>query len=61
MINRRRDGSLYTVESTITPICNERAQITHFVAVKQDVTDRNRAEVALRQREEWFRTRMALR
>ena len=55
MINRRKDGSLYTVESTITPVRNERGQITHFVAVKQDVTEKKRAEAALRQREEEFR------
>ena len=55
MINRRKDGSLYTVESTITPVRNERGEITHFVAVKQDVTEKKQAEAALRQSEEEFR------
>lgn len=39
--NRRKDGSLYVAEQTITPVRNEEAQISHFIAVKQDVTERN--------------------
>jgi len=55
MINRRKDGSRYTEENTITPVRNERGEITHFIAVKQDITGRQRAAEALRQREEYFR------
>jgi PAS domain S-box-containing protein len=55
MVNRRKDGSLYTEENTITPVRNEGAEITHFVAVKQDVTERQRAEAALAKSEEQFR------
>jgi PAS domain S-box-containing protein len=39
-VNKRKDGSLYTDEMTITPVRNTKNVITHFVAVKQDVTDR---------------------
>jgi len=55
MVNRRKDGSVYTEENTITPVRNQQAEITHFVAVKQDVTERRRIEAALRQSEEEFR------
>ena len=39
LVNRRRDGSLYTESTTITPIRDERGDIQHFVAIKQDVTE----------------------
>jgi nitrogen fixation negative regulator NifL len=50
--NRKKDGSLYFEEMTITPVRAEREEITHFIAVKQDVTDRHRAEEALKSAQE---------
>ena len=47
VVNRRKDGSLYTEEMTITPVRAEGNAITHFIAVKEDVTERKRAEEAL--------------
>ena len=47
MINRRKDGSLYTEENTITPVRNEQGEIAHFIAVKQDITERKKAEVRI--------------
>jgi two-component system cell cycle sensor histidine kinase/response regulator CckA len=38
-INRRKDGSTYTEDQTITPIRDEQDEITHFVAIKQDVSE----------------------
>ncbi len=38
--NRRKDGSLYIEEQTITPVRNEAGQLSHFIAIKQDVTER---------------------
>ena len=55
MVNRRKDGTLYTEENTITPVRNAQGELTHFIAVKQNVTERKQAEAALRQREEYFR------
>jgi diguanylate cyclase (GGDEF)-like protein/PAS domain S-box-containing protein len=46
-VNRRKDGSCYTVEATITPISNEGNEISHFVAVHEDVTERLRSEKRL--------------
>ncbi len=49
MVNRHKDGSLYTEEQTITPVRDERGDITHFIAIKQDITERRRLEDRLRQ------------
>jgi PAS domain S-box-containing protein len=47
IVNRRKDGTLYPEEMTITPVHAGDDEITHFVAVKQDITERKRAEEAL--------------
>ncbi|MDW8227658.1 MAG: PAS domain S-box protein, partial [Anaerolineales bacterium] len=47
LINRRKDGTLYDEEMTITPVKDASGQITHFIAVKQDISERKRAERAL--------------
>jgi diguanylate cyclase (GGDEF)-like protein/PAS domain S-box-containing protein len=54
--NRRKDGSLYTEEQTIAPVRDEHGEITHFVAIKQDITERKRAEESLRQQTEHLTT-----
>jgi len=38
--NRRKDGTLYNEEMTITPVRDNNGNVTQFVSVKQDVTDR---------------------
>ena len=38
IIDRRKDGTLYTVDETITPLLNEHGSITHFIAIQQDMT-----------------------
>lgn len=49
-VNRRKDGSLYVEEQTIAPVRNAAGAVTHYVAIKQDVTARRSAEEALRRR-----------
>jgi PAS domain S-box-containing protein len=44
MVNRRKDGSLYPEEMTIAPVRVDGTEITHYVAIKQDITARKRAE-----------------
>lgn len=39
IINRRKNGSLYIEEQMITPVRDEKDQITHFVGIKRDVTE----------------------
>jgi diguanylate cyclase (GGDEF)-like protein/PAS domain S-box-containing protein len=58
IINRSKDGTLHEEEMTITPLLDEQGDMTHFVAVKQDIAERKRSEFALRQSEE--RTRLAV-
>jgi diguanylate cyclase (GGDEF)-like protein/PAS domain S-box-containing protein len=42
--NRRKDGSLYDEEQTITPVMNSQGDVTHFIAIKLDITERKRAQ-----------------
>ncbi len=44
IINRRKDGSEYTEEQTITPLKNSNGSISHFISMKQDITERKQAE-----------------
>ena len=49
MINRRKDGSLYTENMSITPVRNEHGKTTHFVSMKEDITARKLLEDQFRQ------------
>ena len=44
MINKRKDGTLYEEDSTISPVRDAAGQIVNFVAVKRDVTEQNKLE-----------------
>ncbi|CAJ0710006.1 MULTISPECIES: sensor domain-containing diguanylate cyclase [Ralstonia] len=46
-INRRRDGSLYHAEQSISPIFGEKGRISHYVSVSKDITKRVEREQAL--------------
>lgn len=45
--NRRRDGSLFHLEQTITPARDADGRISHFVSVSKDLTERVEKEQAL--------------
>ena len=47
IVNRRKDDSLYPEEMTITPVGNEQGEITHFIAIKNDITERKRLQEQL--------------
>ncbi len=51
IINRRKNGSLYYEEKTITPLKDARGDIAHFVATGKDMTKRRLAEEHLRQQQ----------
>lgn len=42
--NRRKDGTLYVIEATISPVFDEQGEITHFVSVRRDVTKERQFE-----------------
>lgn len=44
IINKRRDGSLYTEEQTIAPIKKPDGSIAYYISVKQDVSERKQLE-----------------
>ncbi|MEI7769948.1 MAG: GAF domain-containing protein [Chloroflexales bacterium] len=44
LTNRRKSGQLYDEEQTITPVRDEDGQIAHFIAIKQDITERKQWE-----------------
>jgi len=44
LINRRKDDSSYLEDQTITPVRDETGIVRHFIAVKQDITERKRGE-----------------
>jgi PAS domain S-box-containing protein len=48
LINRRKDGSLYWESQVISPVRDENNEITHYVAIKEDVTKIKEAEEGLR-------------
>jgi diguanylate cyclase (GGDEF)-like protein/PAS domain S-box-containing protein len=50
LVNRRKDGTTYTEEMTITPVAQGvgNAADTHFIAIKQDITDRKKSEETVR-------------
>lgn len=40
LYNRKKDGSYYWESAVITPILNEKREITNFVAIKEDITEK---------------------
>jgi PAS domain S-box-containing protein len=48
LCNVRKDGSLYWESASISPILNEAGEITHYLAVKEDITEKKAGEEALR-------------
>jgi diguanylate cyclase (GGDEF)-like protein/PAS domain S-box-containing protein len=46
--NKRKDGTIYWESASISPLRDERGNITNFIAVKEDVTAQKRAEDQLR-------------
>jgi len=47
LVNRRKGGELYHVDQTISPIANDDGEITHFVTIEADVTNRRLREQQL--------------
>jgi diguanylate cyclase (GGDEF)-like protein/PAS domain S-box-containing protein len=46
--NRKKNGVLYWEFASISPILDRNGEITHYVAVKEDITERKQTDLALR-------------
>jgi PAS domain S-box-containing protein/excisionase family DNA binding protein len=55
LLNKTKTGETYWEQASIWPIRNDDATIAHFVAVKEDISERKRAEEQVRQSEERYR------
>jgi PAS domain S-box-containing protein len=49
LTNRRKDGSLFQVSLTVSPIVDAQGCMTHFVAIQRDITEHKQLERALLQ------------
>jgi PAS domain S-box-containing protein len=45
-IGRKRDGTEYPEETTVTPVLGQNGDVTHVIAIKRDISDRLIAEEA---------------
>ncbi len=41
---KRKDGSTYTTQQTITPMCDQAGRLTHYVVVQEDLSEKLKAE-----------------
>jgi len=49
LVNKKRDGALYTEETIITPVRDEQGAIINYIAIKRDVTQELQLEEQYRQ------------
>jgi PAS domain S-box-containing protein len=50
--NKRKDGTLFWEEATISPVMDEKGRLSRYIAVKEDITARIESEEALRKSQE---------
>ncbi|OHD68594.1 MAG: hypothetical protein A2W19_12445 [Spirochaetes bacterium RBG_16_49_21] len=53
--NKKKNGDSYWESASISPILNRHGDITHYVAIKEDISERKKTEEALRVSEERLR------
>lgn len=51
--NRTKDGDLYWVDTTIVPFRDAHGDVSRYVAIRTDITERKKAEAALENALEW--------
>ena len=49
MVNRKKNGDVFVVEKSITPLRDNEGKITHFISNDQDITNQRRLETQLQQ------------
>ena len=55
--NKQKNGSYFWEHCIIAPVTDEHGNVTHFVAIKEDITEKKEQEEALRKSEEELRKR----
>ena len=53
--NRKKNGEFFWVSASISPIHDEKNEITHFIAVEEDITEQKRMEETLQASETRYR------
>lgn len=56
LINKKKSGEIYWENASITPLFNSRGQVDRYLSVQQDITERKKAEAALKESMEQLRT-----
>ncbi len=54
LINYRKDGSEFWQELNIVPVKNTKGDVTHWVSLQRDTTERKKAEEALRETKDYL-------
>lgn len=49
LVNRHRSGQLYYEQMTITPVKNRAGKISHYVAIKNDISERKQEQLRLQE------------
>ena len=52
--NRKKNGEFYWENAIISPILNENNEITHFVAVKNDISETKKTEIRLKENQRFI-------
>ena len=59
VVDRRKDGSLYTSERIITPVLDDANRLTHVITIFHDVTERKQAQLEADKQRRYFETLFA--
>lgn len=49
LANKKKDGTIFWESVSISPVLDKTGKITHFIAVKEDITERKKAEKELQE------------
>jgi len=50
LVNKKKNGELYWEFAIISPVKNKKGQITHYLSIKEDISQRKKAEDTLQKR-----------
>ncbi|NWF89007.1 MAG: PAS domain S-box protein, partial [Ignavibacteriaceae bacterium] len=60
LLNRKKNGEPYWEKASISPIRDANGEITHFLAIKEDITESKKAQEALKESERLLRETQAI-